>query len=94
MRRTVKDQTQSQKIMMKRLFSSCSEEGTGFKKALRRGACVFRLPVAHVVSTGVVDFDDNKHMLEMGADVFRGERKGSGLLEYYGDDVVANVPLP
>ena len=60
----------------------------------RRGACVFYLPVADVISAGVVDFDDDKHMLEMGADVFWSERKRPGLLEYYGDDIVANVPLP
>lgn len=41
-----------------------------------------------------MDFDDDKHVLEMGSDVFRGERQGPGLLEYDGDDVVADVPLP
>lgn len=55
---------------------------------------MFCLPVADVISAGVVDFDDDKHMLEMRADVFRGEGKGPGLLEHYGDDIVANVPLP
>lgn len=52
------------------------------------------LPVADVISAGVVDFDDDKHVLEMGSDVFRGERQGPGLLEHDGDDVVADVPLP
>lgn len=60
----------------------------------RRGTCLFYLPVADVISAGVVDFDDDKHMLEMRADVFWGERKGPGLLEYYGDYIIANVPLP
>lgn len=55
---------------------------------------MFHLPVADVISAGVVDFDDDKHMLEMRADVFRSERKGPGLLKYYGDDIIANVPLP
>lgn len=41
-----------------------------------------------------MDFDDDKHVLEMGSDVFRGERQGPGLLEHDGDDVVADVPLP
>lgn len=58
------------------------------------GERLFYLPVAHVISAGVVDFDDDKHMLEMGADVFWSERKGPWLLEHYGDDIVANVPLP
>lgn len=41
-----------------------------------------------------MDFDDDKHVLEMGSDVFRGKRQGPGLLEYNGDDVVADVSLP
>lgn len=59
-----------------------------------RGTCLFCLPVADVISAGVVDFDDDKHMLEMRADVFWSERKGPRLLEYYGDDIIADVPLP
>lgn len=58
------------------------------------GRCLLYLPVADVISAGVVDFDDDKHVLEMRADVFRSERKGPGLLEYYGDDIIADVPLP
>lgn len=54
---------------------------------------LFHLPVADVISARVVDFDDDKHMLEMRADVFWSERKGPGLLEYYGDDIIPNVPL-
>jgi len=54
----------------------------------------FRSPIADVISAGVVDFDDNKHMLKMGADVLRREGERSGLLEHDGDYVVANVPLP
>lgn len=60
----------------------------------RSGVRSFYLPVADVICAGVVDFDDDKHMLEMGADVFWSEGKGPGLLEYYGDDIIANVPLP
>lgn len=41
-----------------------------------------------------MDFDDDKHVLEMGSDVFRGKRQGPGLLEYNGDDVVADMSLP
>lgn len=41
-----------------------------------------------------MDFDDDKHVLEVGSDVFRGKRQGTGLLEYNGDDVVADVSLP
>ena len=55
---------------------------------------MFYLPVADVISAGVVDFDDDKHMLEMRADVFRSKRKGPRLLEHDGDDIIANVPLP
>lgn len=40
-----------------------------------------------------MDFDDDKHVLEMGSDIFRGKRQGPGLLEYDGDDVVADVSL-
>lgn len=60
----------------------------------RHDAFMFHLPVADVISAGVVDFDDDKHMLEMRADVFWSKRKGPGLLEYYSDNIVANMPLP
>lgn len=52
------------------------------------------LPIAHVICAGVVDFNDDKHMLKMRADVFRSKWKGPWFLEHYGDNVVANVPLP
>lgn len=55
---------------------------------------MFCLPVADVISAGVVDFDDDKHMLKMRADAFWSKRKGPGLLENYGDDIIADVPLP
>lgn len=64
------------------------------REPCRCGARLFYLPVADVISAGVVDFDDDKHMLEMRADAFWSKRKGPGLLEYYGDDIIANVPLP
>lgn len=57
------------------------------------GACLFYLPVADVISAGVVDFDDDKHVLKMGADVFWSEWKGPRLLEHYGDNIIANVSL-
>lgn len=37
---------------------------------------------------------DHKDVLEVGADVFGGERERPGLLEHDGDDVVSNVTLP
>ena len=61
---------------------------------LWRRALWFRSPVADVISAGVVDFDDNKHVLEMRADVLGREGESSRLLEHDGDDVVANVSLP
>lgn len=90
--------TQSHQIQMLRFypllsfFSSLSK--IALREPCRRGARLFHLPVADVISAGVVDLDDDKHMLEMRADVFGSERKGPGLLEYYGDDIIANVPLP
>lgn len=38
--------------------------------------------------------DNHKDVLEVGADVLRGERQRSWLLEDYGDNVVSYVPLP
>lgn len=37
---------------------------------------------------------NHKDMLEVGADVFRGEGEGPGFLEHNGNNVVADVPLP
>lgn len=51
-------------------------------------------PVAGVVGAGVVHADDDEHVLEVGADVLRGEGQRSRLLEDYSDDVVPYVPLP
>lgn len=81
---------------MKTFMQSTSKDRSeiALGEPCRSGACLFYLPVADVISAGVVDFDDDKHMLEMGADVFRRERKGPRLLEYYGDDIIADVPLP
>ena len=36
----------------------------------------------------------DEDMLEVGADGFGSERQGSRLLEDYGHNVIANVPLP
>lgn len=38
--------------------------------------------------------DDDEDVLEVGADVLRGERQSPRLLEDDGDDVVSDVPLP
>lgn len=54
---------------------------------------MFYLPVADIFSARVVDFDNHKHMLEMGSDVLWSKRKGPGLLEHDGDDVVPDVPF-
>lgn len=40
-----------------------------------------------------MNFNDDKHMLEMGADVFGCERQGTGLLKHDGDDVISYVSL-
>lgn len=52
------------------------------------------IPVAGAVGAGVVHADDDEHVLEVGADVLRGEGQRSRLLEDYSDDVVPYVPLP
>lgn len=41
-----------------------------------------------------MDFDDDEHVLEVGANVFGSEREGPRLLENDGDDVIPYVPLP
>lgn len=56
--------------------------------------CWFCLPVAGVVWAGIVNADDDEDMLEMWADVFRGEGMSSWLLENDGDDIIPNVPFP
>lgn len=75
------------------LFSLISPSKSLLKEPCRHSTRLFPLPVADIISAGVVDFDDDKHMLEMRADVFWSKRKGPGLLEHYGDDIIANVPL-
>ncbi len=55
--------------------------------------CSTHLPVTGVFRAGVVHTDDNKDVLEVRADILRGERQRSGLLEDYGDNVVPYVPL-
>ena len=52
------------------------------------------VPVADVISAGVVGPDNDEDMLKVGADVLGGERQRPGLLEDDGHDVVAYVPLP
>lgn len=60
---------------------------------LQRGTGLFLSPVADDIGTGVVDFDDNENMLEVRADVLGSKGKGPGLLEYYGDYIIPDVPL-
>lgn len=38
--------------------------------------------------------DNDKYVLKMGADVFRGEGLGAGLLEHDGDNIIPNMSLP
>lgn len=52
------------------------------------------LPVTGAVRAGVVHTDDDEDVLEVGADVLRGERQSSRLLKDDGDYVVPYVPLP
>lgn len=56
--------------------------------------CVCCLPVTGAVRAGVVHTDDDEDVLEVGADVLRGERQSARLLEDDGDYVVPDVPLP
>ena len=55
---------------------------------------VGHVPVADVISAGVVGPDNDEDMLKVGADVLGGERQRPGLLEDDGHNVVAYVPLP
>lgn len=52
------------------------------------------VPVADVVSAGVVGSDNDEHVLKVGADVLGGERQRPRLLEDDGHNVVSYVPLP
>ena len=72
------------------------ERGAGRNRRTEDGH-LFRAAHGHLVlgvlGARVEDADDDEHVLELGADVARSERLGSGLLEDDRDDVVANVPL-
>lgn len=62
----------------------------------KKNFCLFsckHLPVAGVVRAGVVHTNNNKDVLEMGANILRGERQRSWLLKDYGDNVVPYVSL-
>lgn len=52
------------------------------------------LPVIGVFCAGLMDLDDDENMLEVRSDGFGSEWQGSRLLEDYGHNVIANVPLP
>lgn len=52
------------------------------------------IPIADILGAGVMNADDDEDVLEVGADVLRGERQGSGLLEDDRHDVIPYVPLP
>lgn len=51
------------------------------------------IPVANIFTAWIVDFNNNKNMLEVGSNVFRCEGQGSWLLKHNGDDVISNVSL-
>lgn len=51
-------------------------------------------PVGGVVRAGTVCPHNHKHVLEVRADVLRGEGKSPGFLEHDGDDVVPDMALP
>lgn len=52
------------------------------------------LPVIGVFCAGLMDLDDDENMLEVRSDGFGSEWQSSRLLEDYGHNVIANVPLP
>lgn len=52
------------------------------------------LPVAHMLSAGVVHFDYDEDVLKVRPYVLGCERKSSWFLENDGDNVIPNVPLP
>lgn len=52
------------------------------------------VPVADILSAGVVNSDDDEDVLKMGADVLGGERQRPWLLEDDRHDVIPYVPLP
>lgn len=56
--------------------------------------CSEHLPVTGAFRARVVHTDNNKDVLEVGANILRGERQRSWLLEDYGDNVVPYVSLP
>lgn len=51
------------------------------------------IPVADVFSAWIMDFNNNKYMLEVGAKVFRREGQGSWFLKHNGDNVISDVSL-
>lgn len=51
------------------------------------------LPVADVLCAGMVNFNDDKHVLEMGANVFGCEGQSTGLLKHDGHNVISYVSL-
>lgn len=58
------------------------------------GARAAHSPVAHALGAGLVHPDDDEHVLEVGPDALRSERKCSGLLEDNGHDVISYMPFP
>lgn len=54
---------------------------------------VASIPVTDIFSARIVDFNNDKYMLEVGANVFRCEGQGSWFLKHNGDDVISDVSL-
>lgn len=52
------------------------------------------IPIADILSARVMDSDDDEDVLEVRADVLRGERQCAWLLEDDRHDVIPYVPLP
>lgn len=52
------------------------------------------LPVAGAVRARIMYTHDDEDVLEMGTDVFGGERMCSRLLKDDGDYIIPNVPFP
>lgn len=63
----------------------CSQQGLLWKQGQ---------PVAGVVRARVVHTDNDKHVLEVRANILWSERLGSRLLEYNRDYIISYVPLP
>lgn len=72
----------------------CLNTKTLIKTTVEKSAyTVDSLPVADIFSAWIVDFNNNKYMLKVGANAFRREGQGSWLLKHNGDDVISDMSL-